>query len=194
MAPRRRKAKPRATRGWAKAPAGAEVPEVSKTLAEVPGPVRVSYALRLFNGKKGHRYNRVRELLMKKFDIARSTAENDIKRAYRVLAEEDTAEAPQIKARISARLWRISAKAEEIGKYEASISALGRLAKMHGLDAPTKVEVDGISPDQVQLLKALAMTPAERQRRIAEIEGGAVDVGPDPAPPDPAADDPDLEP
>lgn len=136
----------------------------------IAAPQRASYALELL--EQGKRYGEVRRLLRERFGIGRATAERDIKRAYSAIADEDQAELPQLKARISAYQWRIAAEARAAGKYAAASTALGRLARLHGLEAPTKVEVEGLDPNQLQLLKALQMTPAERQRRLAELEAG----------------------
>ncbi len=140
-------------------------------------PQRMSYALALFGD--GDRYSAVRTALMKRFKISDSTAEEDIRRAYKAIAEEDEKEKPQLAARVANKLWRVANDAHTAGEYAASASALGRLMKLHGLEAPKHVQVTGgISPEQRQLLDALAMTPAERERRMVELEravGGVAD-------------------
>ena len=142
-------------------------------------PQRLASALALLG--EGKRYLEVRAELMEKFAISHTTAEGDIKRAYQVIADEAEAEAPQLTARVGDRLWRVALKAEREGKYDAAVSALARFAKLHGLEAPKKLTVSGgVTEEQKQLLAALAMTPADRQRRIAELEaqGGEVESTP----------------
>jgi hypothetical protein len=120
----------------------------------------------------GQRYLEVRTVLMEKYSISHATAEADIKRAYQVITDEAAVEAPQLAARVSGRLWRVALKAEAAADYSAAVSALARFAKLHGLEAPKNINVTaGVTEEQKQLLAALAMTPADRQRRIAELEG-----------------------
>ena len=151
---------PKAKNGPQRTPSGAEVPVA---------PQRVRFALQLLDS--GLRYNEVRRQVREKFKISKATAEKDIKRAYARIATEDEKERPQLAARISARLWRLAASAERAERYDAAVSALARLAKLHGLEAPKKHHVTGgVTEEQKQLLAALSLTPVERAKRIAELE------------------------
>lgn len=132
-------------------------------------PQRLATALALLG--EGKRYMAVRAALMDTFTISHSTAEADIKAAYLVIQEESEAEAPQLTARVSQRLWAVALKAERNADYAAAVSALGRFAKLHGLEPPKHVHhTGGVTEEQKQLLAALSMTPVERQKRIAELE------------------------
>lgn len=138
-------------------------------------PHRTAFALTCFDA--GDRYSEVRRKVMAKFKVSDSTAERDIERAYKAIGEENEKERHQLGARVSARLWRIATSAEKKEKYDAAVSALARLAKIHGLEAPKKLTVTGgVTEEQKQLLAALAMTPADRQKRIAELEGQGGEV------------------
>lgn len=130
---------------------------------------------------EGARYLEVRTRLMETYSISHATAEIDIKKAYQIMADALEAEVPQLTARVSGRLWRVALKAEAAADFSAAVSALARFAKLHGLEAPKKLTVSGgVTEEQKQLLAALAMTPADRQRRIEELEaqGGEVESKP----------------
>jgi hypothetical protein len=151
-------------------------PKTSRGKPLPNAPQRLATALALLGA--GDRYMAVRAALMEKFAISHSTAEADIKAAYRVIHEETEAEAPQLTARVSQRLWAVALKAEKNADYAAAVSALGRFAKLHGLEAPKHVHhTGGVTEEQKQLLSALAMTPVERAKRIAELEAKAGEVG-----------------
>jgi hypothetical protein len=167
--------KSKGKRGRAKAP-----PRKAK-LTTAPGkslpnaPQRLKSALAwLADGK---RYLEVRTLLMETYSISHATAEIDIKKAYQVITDEAEVEAPQLAARVSGRLWRVALKAEAAADFSAAVSALARFAKLHGLEAPKKIQHSGgVTEEQRQLLAALAMTPADRQRRIEELDGQGGEV------------------
>jgi hypothetical protein len=151
-------------------------PKTSSGLPLPNAPQRLRFALDLLD--EGERYMKIRQMLMDSFKISHCTAEEDIKRAYKVIADETEAEAPQLTARVGHSLWRVAKKAEREGDYSAAVSALGRFAKLHGLEAPKKHHVTGgVTEEQKQLLAALAMTPVERQKRIAELEAEAAQQG-----------------
>lgn len=144
-----------------------------------PAPQRVRFALQLLD--EGLRFNECRRRVMDHFKVCKATAEKDIKRAYARIANEDEKEKPQLAARISARLWRIAASAERKEDFNAAVSALARLSKIHGLEAPKRVSVTGgVTEEQKQLLAALAMTPADRQKRIEELEAKQEEVESEP--------------
>jgi hypothetical protein len=140
-------------------------------------PQRTAFALRLMCDL-GVRYSETRRRLMAKFGISDSTAERDIERAYKQMGERNEKERPHLGGHTSARLWRIAGKAEREGKYDAAVNALGRFAKINGLEAPKKHHhTGGVTEEQKQLLAALALTPVERAKRIAELEAEAAAEG-----------------
>ena len=171
--------KSKGKRGRTKSPPG------KAKLTTAPGkslpnaPQRLASALAWL--ADGCRYLETRTQLMEKYSISHATAEVDIKKAYQVITDEAETEAPQLAARVSGRLWRVALKAEAAKDYSAAVSALARFAKLHGLEAPKKIQHSGgVTEDQMQLLAALAMTPADRQKRIAEIEGQGGEVESEP--------------
>lgn len=142
-------------------------------------PQRLAAALSLF--AEGERYSHVRTQLMETFSISHATAEADIKRAYVAIQEEVESEMPVISARVSNRLWSVALKAEKVGDFSAAVSALGRFAKLHGLEAPKVLHhTGGVTEEQKQLLAALRLTPLERQTRISELEGQGGEVESEP--------------
>src|SRR5262245_54132844 len=131
-------------------------PRTAAGLAHVDAaPHRVAYALELFGA--GERYSAVRRALIAKYSISDTTAENDIEKAYKAIQVEAEKELPQLAARVSSMLWRIAGDARDDGDYSASVSALARIARLHGLDAPTMVRISGgVTEEQKQLLNALS--------------------------------------
>src|SRR5690349_7352925 len=118
------------------------------------GPHRVAHAITLLTD--GARYGQVRDDLVRKFRVSRPTAERDIRSAYETIAAEVEREAPIRLARISTLLWRIAAEARAEGDYSASVSALGRLAKLLGLEAPKQLHhtVGGEEAEQAKAVMA----------------------------------------
>jgi hypothetical protein len=132
--------------------------------------LRVQAAAQLL--QTGARFTEARDQLAATFAVSTRQAERYIKAAYQdVLEAQETAERPHLKARASHRLWTIALKAERDGDYSAAVSALGRFAKLHGLDAPKEVAVTGtMTLEQEAMLGALRLTPLERDARIAELK------------------------
>jgi hypothetical protein len=76
----------------------------------------------------------------------------------------------------------VALKAERNADYAAAaVSTLGRLARRHGLEAPTHVHhTSGATKGQKQLVAALAIT-VERQKRISELEASLATFTKEPA-------------
>jgi len=156
--PRKTRKKPVATQGQnrrkaviAKA-ASADAPQPTDRLSDPLDhvPQRLLFALERIDAD-GMRYTAVRRAIIQKFGVSDSTAETDIKRAYDVIAQAAAAEAPQLAARVTAKLWDVAMKAEAAadstvglpggGNYGPCIAALSQLAKISGAHAPKKIEV-----------------------------------------------------
>lgn len=139
--------------------------------------IRAERALELLSEGRG--YRQVVAELVKEFAVSTRTGERDCQRAQKLLLEEHVAERPHRRARLEARLERLSRVSEEAGDYGSAIRAIQVLGKWHGFEE-LKVTA-GFDP---AMEAVLAMRPIERERRIAELlakreAGGAA---PPPAP------------
>jgi len=128
-------------------------------------PHRVLYAVRSLS-RVG--YSATRNAIMQRWGVCQTSAENDIKVAYLQMANDAESERPQLRARETARMTRVAAKAEGDGEYGAAVQASARIAKINGLDVDV-VSVGGMTEEQRTMLAALQMTPIQRQQRIAAI-------------------------
>jgi hypothetical protein len=122
----------------------------------------------------GMLYSRVMEAIQSEFNVVQRTAERDLARAYEAIAAEEETELKSRAARCGRALWRVAHKAEAEGDYRGAIAGYGRLATVLGMDKPREIKVSGgMTLEQRALLDALQLTPAEREKEIAELRAAA---------------------
>lgn len=114
------------------------------------------------------RYGDVLDELMRKFDVAKSTAEEDIALARQRIAEAAEKDRPFLRERETERLARIADKAEKAGEYTAAVQASRALSRLNGLEVKI-VSVGAVTPEQQAMVGALALSPHQRQQRIAKL-------------------------
>jgi len=130
-------------------------PDVAELLDE-----RVLFAIeRLF--EEGDSFSEARAELIKKFGVARSTAEEDIKRARKRMTIEFEADLPHLKSGVVATLLRTIAKAEKAKDFTAVAALVGRLAKITGIESAKKIAVDHGG--------SVGLTSAGTRARIGEL-------------------------
>lgn len=132
-----------------------------------PGIHRIALAEKLLLG--GARYSQVKTALIEQFAVAKSTAEQDIQDAQKLIAAELESERPYMLARLVNGLQRVIEGAEADRDWSAAVAANRQIAKLYGLEAPIAVNVAQVSPEQQAMLSALMMTPHERRQRIEEL-------------------------
>jgi hypothetical protein len=145
--------------------------------------MRVAYAIERL--AQAESYRQICAALQARFKVSPRTAERDVGRAYKRVGAALQAEMPHLRGRLADRYLRLSRAAERRKDFASAIRACDSLAKLCGLVAPTKVEVAGPDPEREGVL---GLTPAERERRLAELIAKRVDAGA--APPAPAATEP----
>lgn len=108
--------------------------------------------------------------MCKKFGIAESTAHKDMGglRAYR--QAKFHAELPTIASRTYENLQRLSQKAEADKQYLAAISAEREIAKLTGIYAPIKLEVQHSVGESLQVQLAKMSEVLSKEQR-AQLEG-----------------------
>jgi hypothetical protein len=167
-------------------------PHVTESGKEIPsGIARIAFAqeLRL----SGARFVQAQKAIAAKFGVSDRQAAEDIKEAARLIAEANERDLPLDIERVKAELWNTvamldhaaTAALDDHGDVKAHVSAIGartqplaRLASILGMDAPTKIRVEGgITDEQKRLLDALSMTPAQRSKRMKELESGGHGTG-----------------
>jgi hypothetical protein len=125
-------------------------------------PQRVDAAIDLLCS--GLRYGVVARALAAKFHISERQAQTEIARAYELLAEDEKEARPRRRGKLRSYLWHLARAGAKAGDYRAAVAAAGQLARLDGLDAPAKIEHSG------EVAIADAMTPVQREKRIAELE------------------------
>lgn len=154
------------------------VPATTNSGELVPvAPQRVREAQRMLTSVG---YTETRDGLMAQFQISKSTAERTIREAYRLIASEAEEERPHLRNREVERLTRLAHAAEQDGDFNAAIKASAQLAKICGLEAPTTVHM-GVSREQQAMLSGLMLTPHERRKRMAALEGDEGESGDEPS-------------
>lgn len=118
----------------------------------------------------GQTYGVVVESAQTTFGVSHRTAERDIAQVYHRWETEEKDERPARRARMRAELWQrywaAVGSASDSHMHLSSAKILERLCKLDGLDAPDKLSVHHSDTTGDKLA---AMTPAEREKRIAEL-------------------------
>lgn len=117
---------------------------------------------------ENRRYGDVRAAAIALFKISPRTAARDIAAIYHRWENEEKDDRPARRGRIRHELWeRYESAVLVAGDSHQQLAAariLERLCKLDGLDAPEKFNLQHTSTDLVA-----NMTPAEREKRIAEL-------------------------
>jgi len=118
----------------------------------------------------GGGYGEVVRATVREFDVSVRTAERDIAAVYHRWETEEKDERPARRGRMRSELWRryeaAVLSARDSHHQLAAVQILERLCGLDGLDAPEKVAIRHTDPIAE---KVAAMTPAEREKRIAEL-------------------------
>jgi hypothetical protein len=96
------------------------------------------------------------------------SAERDLARAYDEITAEAEAERPTLAARIADRVWRAMLRAERRKDDHLALAAADRLIKLAGLGGERVVISGTTNADDLALLEALRLTPAERVQQMAK--------------------------
>lgn len=147
--------------------------------------IRAERALELL--AEGRGYRQVVGELVREFAVSTRTGERDVRRAQQLLLEEHAAERPSRRAKLEARLERLSRAAEEAGDYGSAIRAVGLLGKWSGFE---ELQITTAADPITE--KVLGMTPQEREKRIAELVAKRAAAAPTPAPDAPERPGPPL--
>lgn len=117
-------------------------------------------------------YTLTRNAVMSKFGVSKATAERDIVEAQKLIAEDAEKERPTLRARETMRLSRIADAAEDEGEYQAAVAASRGISKLNGLEVDV-VSTGPLAPGQQAMVQALALTPVQRQQRLAALRAKA---------------------
>lgn len=107
------------------------------------------------------------------FGVSESTAWRDIREVRRAWAEQEEELRPFLRADMLERLFVVYARSMKADDYKSSVNALRQICKITGLEERTVRTILGADDGVQHLLEALALTPAQRAARIAELEAKA---------------------
>lgn len=118
------------------------------------------------------RYSEARRALMERFDYNYASASRDLGAAQDLIAAEFSAELPQLKESLLARLNYAMDQAQADRDWSGVVRSVMAIAKIAGIMEPDKIDVTisgGIKLEQLAHVKVLQLTQPQRLHREREL-------------------------